>query len=122
MFKFTDDKIGLFIQTYVHNNKNTSIVHFIKLFFQNKFFNAKKLQKTKELKKLKERKQQKKLQNLIKNLQHTFLQIFNKKNYINKIRLNYIYNRLLNITILNNNETQKKYFENNLTLNKTILY
>lgn len=120
-FKFTDDKINLFLQSYVHNNQNKDIVHFIKLFFKRKFFKS----KTKNLQKKKEKELQKSLHKII-----IFqLLLLLEKNKNKRLSLNCKceeiynkYNKLQKINKLNNNETIKNNFEKDLTLNKTLIY
>lgn len=120
MFMFTDDKINLFLQSYVHNNNNKSIVQFIKLFFKNKFFKSKELTRQQEHKLKKQKEKQ--LRKIIFNMRIIFLINRKKRNNIKQLQLDNVYNKLQEIKILNKNETQKNIFENNLTLNNTILY
>ena len=120
-FKFTDDKINLFFQSYVHNNQNKDIVHFIKLFFKRNFFKS----KTKSLQKKKEKELQKSLHK-IRISQLLFLLEKNKNKQLSlKCEYKEIcnkYNKLQKISKLNNNETIKNNLEKDLTLNNTIIY
>ena len=120
-FKFTDDKINLFLQSYVHNNQNKNIAHFIKLFFKRKFFKS----KTKSLQKKKE----KELQKLLHKIIIFQLLLLQEKNKNKQLSLNCKceeicnkYNKLQKISKLNNNETIKNNLEKDLTLNKTLIY